>query len=335
MQAYPCQDLLPGFRKQLRSTFTGTCTQAGSSTLQEALLLLAHLSWLLYPYASLSLSSPQTGPSTSVQGFLPSQKQLTSTFTGDHLCRKHTAGSPQLQDTASQLTPGSSYPYASLSLSSPQTGPSTSVQGFRKQLTSTFTGTSGTQAGSSTLQGSAASDGSPQLQDTARWIAPGSSYPYASLSLSSPQTGPSTSVQGFRKQLTSTFTGTSGTQAGSSTLHGSTASGGSPQFAPVSSYPYSGSQSQKSQKWQLSATSSSLNSPVQWSSLSSSGVSSQSVSAPGVSTSYVSSFQSPSASSKYTPGSQVSSYDSSVASQSTSSVQPSRSSYSSRFSVKG
>ncbi|XP_043105757.1 mucin-17-like [Puntigrus tetrazona] len=249
-----------GFRKQL--TFTGTSgTQAGSSTLQGSAAsdgspqLQDTARWIApgssYPYASLSLSSPQTGPSTSVQGF---RKQLTSTFTGTSGTQAGSStlqgsaasdGSPQLQDTASQLTPGSSYPYASLSLSSPQTGPSTSVQGFRKQLTSTFTGTSGTQAGSSTLQGSTASDSSPQLQDTASQLTPGSSYPYASLSLSSPQTGPSTSVQGFRKQLTSTFTGTSGTQAGSSTLQGSAASDGSPQLqdtasqlTPGSSYPY-------------------------------------------------------------------------------------------------
>ncbi len=127
-----------------------------------------------------------------------------------------------------------SYP----SVSSPSQGvssQSTSVQFSRKQLASTYTGSSGTQAGSSppfTPQGSTTYGGSPPPQDVASPFAPGPQSSYASLSLSAPQAGPSTTVQGSRKQFTSTFTGGSGTQSGSSTLlplQGSTAYGGSPQ----------------------------------------------------------------------------------------------------------
>ncbi len=194
--------------------------------------------------------------------------------------------SPRPQGTASQLGPVShSYP----SVSSPSQGvssQSTSVQFSRKQLASTYTGSSGTQAGSSppfTPQGSTTYGGSPPPQDVASPFAPGPQSSYASLSRSAPQAGPSTTVQGSRKQFTSTFTGGSGTQSGSSTLlplQGSTAYGGSPQdvasplhsgsspYASVSlsspqgaaskssqSYQgYSVSQSQESQKWQPSAT---------------------------------------------------------------------------------
>ncbi len=142
--------------------------------------------------------------------------------------------SPQPQGTASQLGPVSqSYP----SVSSPSQGVSSqsTVQFSRKQLASTYTGSSGTQAGSSppfTPQGSATYGGSPPPQDVASPFAPGPQSSYASLSLSAPQAGPSTTVQGSRKQFTSTFTGGSGTQSGSSTLlplQGSTAYGGSPQ----------------------------------------------------------------------------------------------------------
>ncbi len=143
--------------------------------------------------------------------------------------------SPRPQGTASQLGPVSlSYP----SVSSPSQGvssQSTSVQFSRKQLASTYTGSSGTQAGSSppfTPQGSTTYGGSPPPQDVASPFAPGPQSSYASLSLSAPQAGPSTTVQGSRKQFTSTFTGGSGTQSGSSTLlplQGSTAYGGSPQ----------------------------------------------------------------------------------------------------------
>ncbi len=139
--------------------------------------------------------------------------------------------SPGPQGTASQLGPVShSYP----SVSSPSQGvssQSTSVQFSRKQLASRY----GTQAGSSppfTPQGSTTYGGSPPPQDVASPFAPGPQSSYASLSLSAPQAGPSTTVQGSRKQFTSTFTGGSGTQSGSSTLlplQGSTAYGGSPQ----------------------------------------------------------------------------------------------------------
>ncbi len=88
--------------------------------------------------------------------------------------------------------------------------------GFSEAVTSTFTGGSGTQSGSSTpftLQGSTAYGGSPQ--DVASPLHPGSS-PYASVSLSSPQGAASKSSQSYQG--------------------------------------YSVSQSQESQKWQPSAT---------------------------------------------------------------------------------
>ncbi|XP_016328600.1 uncharacterized protein LOC107678017 [Sinocyclocheilus anshuiensis] len=99
-------------------------------------------------------------------------------------------GSSPLQDAASQFVPGSSSPYASVSLSSPQAGPSTTVPASLNQLASTFTGSSGTQAGSSTpftLQRSTAYGGSRQPQDSTSQFAPGPQSPYASVSLSSPQ----------------------------------------------------------------------------------------------------------------------------------------------------
>ncbi len=188
------------------------------------------------------------------------------------------------QDVASPFAPGPQSSYASLSLSAPQAGPSTTVQGSRKQFISTFTGGSGTQSGSSTLlplQGSTAYGGSPQRQDAASQLVRGWSAPYASVSLSSPQAvaGPST-VQGSRKRFTSPFTGSKSGSSTPFTLQGSTAYGGSPQdvasplhpgsspYASVSlsspqgaaskssqSYQgYSVSQSQESQKWQPSAT---------------------------------------------------------------------------------
>ncbi len=190
-----------------------------------------------YPSASSSQSQGVSSQSTTVQG---SRKQFTSTFTGDSGTQAGSStpftlrGSPTYggssQDAASSLVRGWSLPYASLSLSSPQAGPSTTVQGTRKQFTSTFIGDSGTQAGSSTpftLRGSPTYGGSPQ--DAASSLVRGWSLPYASLSLYSPQAGPSTTVQGTRKQFTSTFIGDSSTQAGSSTpfsLQGSTAYGG-------------------------------------------------------------------------------------------------------------
>ncbi len=246
-----------------------------------------------------SVSSPSQGVSSQSTSVQFSRKQLASTYTGSSGTQAGSSppftpqgsttygGSPPPQDVASPFAPGPQSSYASLSLSTPQAGPSTTVQGSRKQFTSTFTGGSGTQSGSSTLlplQGSTAYGGSPQRQDAASQLVRGWSAPYASLSLSSPQTvaGPST-VQGSRKRFTSPFTGGSGTQSGSSTpftLQGSTAYGGSPQdvasplhpgsspYASVSlsspqgaaskssqSYQgYSVSQSQESQKWQPSAT---------------------------------------------------------------------------------
>ncbi len=316
--------------------------------------------------------------------------------------------SPQPQGTASQLGP---VPHTYPSASSPSQGvasQSTTVQGSRKQFTSTFTGDSVTQAGSSTpftLRGSTTYGGSPQ--DAASQFVRGWSLPYASLSLSLPQAGQYTTLQGSRKQFTSTFTGGSGTQAGSSApfiLQGSSAYGGSSQpqdaasqlvpgsspYASVSlsspqgaashsskSYQgYSVSQSREPLKGQPSATrltpvirtadasasqhgSSSQSSPMQLSSLSSAGgssrVSGQFVPAHGGSNSYGGSFQSPSLSTKYTPGFHHLPFYTGVAGQGTASAsasevlssyssmknlnapaQPSRRSSSSRFySVKG
>uniref|UniRef100_A0A671RKN3 Zgc:173770 n=1 Tax=Sinocyclocheilus anshuiensis TaxID=1608454 RepID=A0A671RKN3_9TELE len=236
--------------KQLASTFTGSSgTQAGSSTPftlqgstayggspQDSTSQFAP--GPQSPYASVSLSSPQAvaGPST-VQS---SRKQFTSVFRGNsgaqvgastgfapEIMNSLYSGSVQSQDTASQFAPGSKSSYASVSLSSPQAGPSTTVQASLKQLASTYMGSSGTQGGSSTpftLQGGTAYGGSPQ--GATSQFSPGSKSSYASVSLSSPQAGPSTTVQDSRKQFTSTFTGSSGTQAGSSTcftLLGSTA----------------------------------------------------------------------------------------------------------------
>uniref|UniRef100_A0A671QSA9 Uncharacterized protein n=1 Tax=Sinocyclocheilus anshuiensis TaxID=1608454 RepID=A0A671QSA9_9TELE len=309
----------------------------------------------------LSVLSPSQGVA-SQSTIWGSPKQLTSTFAGSSDTQAGSStpfilGSVQSQGTRNQFAPGSS-PYASVSLSSPEAGPSTTVQGSRKRFTYTYTGSSGTQTGSTpfTLHGSTAYGGSRQTQDAESQYAPASS-PYAGVSLSSPQAGQSTTVQSSRKWFTSTYTGSSGTQTGSTpfTLHGSTAYGGSrqtqdaaSQFAHGSSFPYatyqghSVSQSQKSQRWQPSAarwtpviqtsdaaasqgSSSSQSSPMQFSSLSSAGgsssrVSGPFVSAPGGSTSYGGSFQSQSLSTKYTPGSQLLPYVPSVAGQGTSSA---------------
>ncbi|XP_042620812.1 cell wall protein AWA1-like isoform X2 [Cyprinus carpio] len=260
-----------GSRKQLTSIYRGSSgTQTGSSSfsLQESTAYggshqpqdtASQSAPGSQSYASVSLSSPQAGPSTT-RGL---QKQFTSAYQGssgapfgastDFASKgmSHSySGSVQSKGTTSQFSPVSS-PYASISLSSPQAGPSTTVQGSRKQLTSTYTGSSGTQAGSSTpfiLHGSTAYGASRQPQDTASQSAPKSPSSYASVSLSSPQAGPSTTVQGSRKQLASTYMGSSGTQTGSSSfsLQESTDYGASPQpqdtvsqFAPgsPSSYP--------------------------------------------------------------------------------------------------
>ncbi|XP_050977335.1 uncharacterized protein LOC127172191 isoform X8 [Labeo rohita] len=228
--------------KQFASTFTGSSgTQAGSSTrftLQGGIAYggsqpqdtTSHFATGSYsPYASVSLSSPQglAGP-TTVQS---SQKRLTSTFTGSSGTQAGSStrftlqgstayASPQSQGTASQFAPGSQSYYTGVSLSSPQAGPSTAGQASLKQPTSTYMGSSDTQAGSSTrftLQGSTAYV-SPQSQGTTSQFAPGSQSYYAGVSLSSPQgVAGSTTVPSSRKQLASTFTGSSGAQFGAST----------------------------------------------------------------------------------------------------------------------
>ncbi|XP_058646040.1 mucin-13-like [Onychostoma macrolepis] len=314
-------------RKQLASTYTGSSgTQAGSSppfTLQEALLMVDHLKMpqVHLPLGMNPLMEECHCPHPKlvhlllfrVHGsslHLPSQGALAPRL-GPLLL--HPAGSTAYggspQDAASPFAPGYESSYGRVSLSSPQAGPSTTVQGSRKQFTSTFTGGSGTQAGSSppfTLQGSTAYGGSSQPQDAASQLVHGS-YPYASVSLSSPQGAASQSSQSYQGA--------------------------------------SASQSRESQKWQPSAThltpvirtsdatASQGSSPMQFSSLSSAGgssrVSGQFVSAHGGSTSYGGSFQSQSLSSKYTPGFQHLPYETSVAGQGTSSASEVLSSYSS------
>ncbi|XP_050977330.1 mucin-12 isoform X3 [Labeo rohita] len=285
-----------GSLKQPTSTYMGSSgTQAGSSTLlglqgsttygaslpQGTASQLAPVS---SPYASVSLSSPQglAGP-TTVQS---SQKRLTSTFTGSSGTQAGSStrftlqgstayASPQSQGTASQFAPGSQLYYTGVSLSSPQAGPSTAVQASLKRPTSTYMGSSDTQAGSSTrftLQGSTAY-ASPQSQGTASQFAPGSQSYYTGVSLSSPQAGPSTAGQGSLKQPTSTYMGSFGTQAGSSTLlglQGSTTYGASlpqgttsqlaPGFSPYASVSLSspqgvaGSTAVQSSRKQLAST---------------------------------------------------------------------------------
>uniref|UniRef100_A0A673KSK9 Uncharacterized protein n=1 Tax=Sinocyclocheilus rhinocerous TaxID=307959 RepID=A0A673KSK9_9TELE len=274
-QGVASQSTIWGSLKQLTSTFAGSSdTQAGSSTPfalqggtayggssqpQDTTSLSApgsHSS-----HASVSLSSPHAGPSTNVQGSL---KRLASTFVGSSgtqagsstpfILQGSTAygGSSQPLDTASQFSPGSPSSYPGLSQSSPQGVASHSpVQFSSLALSSRKQYSSGAQFGGSTgfaSQGMSSSySGSVQSQGTTSQFAPGSS-PYASVSLSSPQAGPSTTVRGSLKQFTSTYTGSSGTQAGSATrftLHGSTAYVGShqpqdaaSQFVPGSSFPY-------------------------------------------------------------------------------------------------
>uniref|UniRef100_A0A673MTP2 Uncharacterized protein n=1 Tax=Sinocyclocheilus rhinocerous TaxID=307959 RepID=A0A673MTP2_9TELE len=172
------------------------------------------------------------------------------------------SGSVQSQDPTSQFAPKPQSPYASVSLSSPQAvaGPSM-VQSSRKQFTSVFRGSSGAQSGASTSFAPERVNGfyrgSVQSQDTASQFAPGSKSSYASVSLSSPQAGPSTTIHGSWKQLASTYMGSSGTQGVSSTpftLQGGTAYGGSSrpqdaasQFIPGSSSPYTSVSSSSSQ----------------------------------------------------------------------------------------
>ncbi|XP_059400705.1 mucin-19-like [Carassius carassius] len=200
------------------------------------------------PYAaSVSLSSPQAGPST-VPG---PQKPLTSTYTGSSgtqagsstLFTLHGSpayGSRQPQGTTSLSAPGSPSSYPGLSQSSPKGVASQSSS--QKRLTSIYQVSSGAQLGASTgvrpQRMSSSSSGSVQSPGTTSQFALGSSPYAASVSLSSPQAGPST-VPGPQKQLTSTYTGSSGTQAGSSTpftLHGPPAYGGSSQLQDMSHY---------------------------------------------------------------------------------------------------
>ncbi|XP_059400704.1 mucin-12-like [Carassius carassius] len=241
---------VPGPQKQLTSTYTGSSgTQAGSSTLftlhgspaygsrqpQGTTSLSAPVSPSSYP--GLSHSSPQGVASQS-----SSQKRLTSIYqvsseaqlgasTGVHPQRmsSSSSGSVQSPGTTSLSAPGSPSSYPGLSQSSPQGVASQSSS--QKRLTSIYQMSSGAQLGASTgvhpQRMSSSSSGSVQSPGTKSQFALGSSPYAASVSLSSPQAGPST-VPGPQKPLTSTYTGSSGTQAGSSTLftlHGSPAYG--------------------------------------------------------------------------------------------------------------
>ncbi|XP_059400703.1 uncharacterized protein LOC132132342 [Carassius carassius] len=226
-----------GLLPQRRSSSSSGSVQSPGTTGQFALGS--------YPYAtSVSLSSLQAGPST-VPG---PQKQLTSTYSGTQagsstpftLHGSPAYGSRQPQGTTSLSAPGSPSSYAGLSHSSPQGVASQSSS--QKRLTSIYQVSSGAQLGASTgslpQRMSSSSSGSVQSPGTTSQFAFGS-YPYAaSVSLSSPQSGPST-VPGPQKQLTSTYTGSSGTQAGSSTpftLHGSPAYGESSQLQDMSHF---------------------------------------------------------------------------------------------------
>ncbi|KAK9965111.1 hypothetical protein ABG768_004220 [Culter alburnus] len=208
-------------------------------------------------FAPGSPSSPQGAASQSAT-VQSSQKQFTSsygtqsgsfspfTLQGSTTYR----GSLQPQGTTSQFAPGSP--------SSPQGAASQSatVQSSQKQFTSTFTGSSGTQEGFSmplTLQGSTTYRGSLQPQGTTSQFAPGSLSSYPSVSLSSPQGAASQSatVQSSRKQFTSTFTGSSGTQEGFSmplTLQGSATYRGSLQPQGTTSAASQSATVQSSQK---------------------------------------------------------------------------------------
>uniref|UniRef100_A0A672K8P5 Uncharacterized protein n=1 Tax=Sinocyclocheilus grahami TaxID=75366 RepID=A0A672K8P5_SINGR len=211
----------------------------------------------------LSVLSPSRGVA-SQSTIWGSPKPLTSTFAGNSDTRAGSStpfilqggtaygGSSQPQDTTGPPAPGSHFSHASVTLSSPQAGPSTNVQASRKRFTSAYQGSSGASFGASTgfaSQGMSSSyGGSDQSQGTTSQFAPGSPS-YLGLLLSSPHAGPSTNVKGSLKRLASTFVGSSGTQAGSSTpfiLQGSTAYDASPQpldtasqFSPgsPSSYP--------------------------------------------------------------------------------------------------
>ncbi|XP_026129248.1 flocculation protein FLO11-like [Carassius auratus] len=335
-QSSTVQDL----QEPLPSTDTGSSgTQAGSSTpftlqhtISDGSPQPQHTSQFspgLPSYPSLSFASPLGVASQSA-----SKSQFTSASRGSSMAplgasalfapgstSSRYSGSVQSQDAASQFAPGSKPSYTSLSVSFPKADSGPSLQSSRKPFTSTFTGSSGTQAGSSTpftLLHTASSGSSPP-QNNANQFSPGWPSSYHGVSSSLGVASPSS----LRKTFTSTFTGSSGTQAGSSfTLQGSSASGGSStqgatgQFVPgsssasVSSSPQSvGSQSSQpqrgssvSQRWQPSSThwtqgvptsdagaplgsSSSPSSPIQFSSQSSAGGSTSRVSSLSVSAS--------------------------------------------------
>ncbi|ROJ26376.1 hypothetical protein DPX16_12538 [Anabarilius grahami] len=231
-----------------------TTTYSGSAQPQGTTSQFAPGSQSSYP--SVSLSSPQGAASQSAT-VQSSRKLFTPTFTSSSGTQEKCStpftlqgsttygGSLKPQGTTSQFAPGSQSSYPSVSLSLPQGAASQSatVQSSRKQFTSSY----GTLSGSSTpftLQGSTTYGGSLQPQGTTSQFAPASpsSYNCNCASLSSPQEVASVSatVQTSRKQFTSTFTGSSGTQEGSSTplnMQDSTTNGGSlqPQATTIQS----------------------------------------------------------------------------------------------------
>ncbi|XP_026075448.1 mucin-19-like isoform X1 [Carassius auratus] len=243
----------PGFLKQHASSYMGSSgTEAGPSsfTLQGSTASgglpqpqdIASQFSPGYPssYPGLSLSLPQAGLST----ILGSLKQFAFTFMGSPSTQAGFSspfslqgsitydGSPEPPGTSSQFSP---VPHSCPCALSPSQGVASqsTIQGSQKKLASNFAGSSGTQAGSSTphaLQGGTAYGGSSQTQDTSQ-SGQGPHSSYASVLLSSPKDGPSTNVQGSLKRLASSFVGSSGTHARSSTaiLRRSTASGGSSQ----------------------------------------------------------------------------------------------------------
>ncbi|XP_056117738.1 serine-rich adhesin for platelets-like [Rhinichthys klamathensis goyatoka] len=235
-------------------TLQGSSTYGGSLQPQGTTSQFASGSPSYYP--SVSLFSPQ-GASSQSAAVQSSQKQFTSTFTGNSGTQEGPSvpfkwqgsttygGSLQPQDTTSQFASGSPSSYPSVSLFSPQgaSSQSATVQSSRKQFTSSY----GTQSGSSkpfTLQGSTTYGGSLQLQDTSNQFASGSPSSYPSVSLFSPQgaSSQSATVQSSRKQIASSY----GTQSGSSkpfTLQGSTTYGGSLQPQDTSNQFASGSPS--------------------------------------------------------------------------------------------
>ncbi len=168
---------------------------------------------------SASVLRPRKQYASASQGSSGAQFGASTGFASQGMSSSY-SGSAQSQGTTSQFAPGSPSPYDSLYCKcalSPQgvDRESTTVQSTRKQFTARYA----TQSGSSTpftLQGSITYDRSPRPQGTASQLGPVShSYP----SVSSPSQGvssQSTSVQFSRKRLASTYTGSSGTQAGSS-----------------------------------------------------------------------------------------------------------------------